>query len=275
LNRGGPVPSGYYGFDEQPQNRPLVCTQSEFGSGFSVASLYISYNSQRALVTVAFIYLMYFAYLTTKRGSESLQYYADDDPIFERRGQPPKYLSSLLKSWWKIFKTWFAQSRPIFGEFARVIFSGYVIPSTLFGILVLFWPWFFGRGSFFNLESPDPNWNCVPQASHVVMYVTHQLASAATFGAPEAFGWLEPQIQHDPHNLMGGFILWAFFVYIAWMGSVSLLKILGTLSWNLMAPCIFKLNGFVRRRMRMGLPKQKPEPAPAVLTVGAVEFEPT
>lgn len=213
-----------------------------------------SVEMKRAIAIVVFAMVMLSGVATSARSAFNLEAFSSEDPVYERRGAPPQSLAGLFKSWRKVFVLWLEKSRAVIRDLAAIIGWGYIVPSVLFTIFIVFSPWFLNGHSFLvpaSAVGSERSQSLLPP-DEAASYVVHQFSSAALFGAPEAFGWREPNLKHNPENLASAVILQVFFFYVSWLGSLSITRVLLVLAWNLLDPCIYKFNKYAKYKQSLG-----------------------
>ena len=218
----------------------------------SIADQLVAWPPSRFTVLLVFGSILLIGSTEASRSARALKLFSKEDDVYERRGAAPQTLKGLWESWKRVFSAWLVRSNRVFQDIGIVLLWGYLVPATLFVILIQAWTWFSGGAVFFSPSTETGSFDIATTLG----YVGHQLVSAATFGLPEAFGWTEPGVHHDFRSSAVAWSLWSFFLYVAWFGSVSFVSVVGKLAGNLLSPCAYKFNRFAR--YRMGLTSTEP-----------------
>lgn len=194
----------------------------------------------------AMITVLAFAMIATVQSGFRLQRFSEVDDIFETRGAAPQSWTGLIGSWKRVFWSWSAKSRKVWRSVLTIVFAGYVVPSVLLVIFIVFSPTFLDGNAF--LQGPELtasmySGGLVP-VRDAMAYVGYQFGSAALYGMPSAFGWEGADLRHDTNSLLVATMAWLFSIYVSVLGNVSLLRTIVVLLGNLVRPIWFKWTRF-------------------------------
>lgn len=190
--------------------------------------------------------VLFFAMLATIQSGLRLQAFSDnDEDVFEKRGAPPESWYGLMGSWKKVIGKWLEKSQEVWRDILTMLFAGYVVPSVLLVIFIVFSPLFLDGTAFIpsGEEHRQQHVVLVP-ALDALTYVAYQFSSAALYGMPGAFGWEGSDLRHDTSSLAVSAIAWLFSLYVSVLGNFSLLRTILVLISNLARPLWFKWSKF-------------------------------